>query len=445
MRSVLTSLLISMLLIMVCSDSAISQTHSIYGNIRVVGRTELFDVSVWIDAHNITQTHENGKYQLDDVPDGIHSVYAWYENCLVKKIGTVTIDGFDVVNVDGELFMRDFQQDGRINLHDMRTLLDHFMQTPDSLGWDHRFDIYEDQVIDSLDLALLAEHWREKSDSETPPWQVEITEPNQATVWHFIDEDLPVRWETGNLGFMVSIELYKGDSRFASIGSSTENDGEFLFSELPGDILEGDDYRIRIANEVSGETYSEYFTIDNSMMIFEPNSQTRWCRARENVPIRWHPGRVAEDVSIVLMMDSMVVDTIVHSTLNDGYYEEYDISPSFSVNGEYSIIISAESGVSLQSEVFRVIYSIDVWTQYAGDLDIVWTICSGPYSPISVMVYKGEELVQTLIDGGSQSSERGYYYIQAIYWSRGTYRVLVRNDDYPDLYFGWSESFHVGQ
>lgn len=350
--------IIAAMLIVVSTAPGFSQTNSIIGEIEVIGRSELAGVTVWVDSVHVTLTNSTGHYQID-VPDGTYTVYAWAENCLAGKIGTVMVSGDDVTGVDGELFAGDLFSDGIIDLHDLRVLLDHFNETPDSSGWDEDCDILIDQVIDSLDLDLLSSRWKETADSQLPDWP------------------------------------------------------------------------------------------EDPIQIFLPDSETTWFIGEQNVSIEWYPGFEAGDVSIFLMTYATIMDTISAGTANDGLFDEYDVPLFLPAGGGYRVEIRTATGNVAASVNFGIrqmltVYDPDstsVWRPGTGG-HVQWWNRAGLTSPVSVYLYKGEELRYTIVEGLPSVQPWYFWSVPADIESGGDYRVMARYDDLPQI-FDFSDNFDI--
>lgn len=431
---------------------ALSQTNSIIGQIDVVGRSDPGGVTVWVDSVRVTETYPTGYYRID-VPAGTYTVHAWDDYCLARIIGTVTVIDRNVTGVDGELFAGDLLPDGRIDLHDVRVLLNHYMETPDSSGWDERCDIHTDQVIDSLDIELMASRWRESADSRLPDWPdepLEVVEPDGSTIWNIVgQENLPIRWISAYLGGEVSIDLYRWGEKVATIAESTENDGEFILSELPAGLQAGDSYQVHVFKSEESQDFSESFSLEDPMLIYLPDSETTWFLGEQDVSIEWHPGYETGNVSIFLMTWDTIVDTIAASTANDGLFEDYDVPLSLTANGGYRVEIVTGTGTVAKSDNFGIRQMITV---YYPDSTSVWrpgttygVQCwnrAGLTSTISLYLYKGEELRYTIVEGMPYNQYTFIWVVPGDIESGGDYRVMARYDDLPEI-FDLSDYFDI--
>jgi photosystem II stability/assembly factor-like uncharacterized protein len=418
--------------------SARAQEGSIYGTVNIEGSTDWSGITVWVDNQHITKTDGYGRYQIDGLEDGPYTVSAWKENCLASVIGRVTVSGLPVVGVNGMLFAGDVVNDGRINLRDVRLLLDHLHETPDSSGWDGRLDIIHDGVIDSLDVALLALRWRWTADSNKPLWPMEVWEPGEATVWNFGQTDIPIRWYTGNFGGEVSISLYRWTGEVSVLAETTPNDGEYLLPSLPGGLETGGGYKVLVRLDEDNEAYSSPFYIENSMIVIRPDEETTWFLGERDVAVEWNPGPATGEIAILLMTYDTVVDTIARATPNDGIFDEYDVPPGLEPRGGYRVELVTADGYHVSGENFDIrnaleIYnpdSTDYWWpgSYAG---INWWNRAGWTSPVSLYLYKGEEQRYTIVEGRQYDREFYDWTTPADAETGADYRVKAVYDEFP--------------
>ncbi len=152
---------------------------------------------------------------------------------------------------------------------------------------------------------------------ETSP-NIIIRNPSSSTT-AYTDTTLEIRWKT-NFGAWVNIELYKGNSFKSTLLYNTYNDG-YASAYIPEDYSEGDDYKIKITDESSGEfDFSEQFSIKHPKIevlypfegdIYIPHS-TR--------SIIWQSSGINSKVSIELYLNSVKILQISNETSNDGEF-----------------------------------------------------------------------------------------------------------------------------
>jgi len=91
-----------------------------------------------------------------------------------------------------------------------------------------------------------------------------VTEPNAGTRWAVGQRNVPIYWDTGELGGNVSITLYRHVSSayvlVDTIAGSTPNDGSFSDYAVPADVASGS-YRVRVFYSNDYDDYSPTFSI----------------------------------------------------------------------------------------------------------------------------------------------------------------------------------------
>jgi hypothetical protein len=96
--------------------------------------------------------------------------------------------------------------------------------------------------------------------------KVKVLVPLSTTVWR-TGSTQTIEW-TDNIDENVNIELYKGTVLQQTIITNTESDGIYLWN-LPTNLIEGLDYRIKVVSSLSSTIYAEsdYFSIGKGPYI----------------------------------------------------------------------------------------------------------------------------------------------------------------------------------
>ena len=181
--------------------------------------------------------------------------------------------------------------------------------------------------------------------------ELNVIQPNASTKWTQGQTNVPIRWDTGNLGGSVSIVLYQGSALAATIASSTTNDGSHDTYDVPSNLTVGTNYRVRITSTSNAAKYdySDYFSVQaasSNIQVTQPNASTRWTQGQTNVPIRWDTGNLGGSVSIVLYRGSALAATIASSTTNDGSHDTYDVPSNLTVGTNYRVRITSTSNAA---------------------------------------------------------------------------------------------------
>ncbi len=109
---------------------------------------------------------------------------------------------------------------------------------------------------------------------------ITVTEPNSSTLWTKAATNRMIAWEypeTGKTdeslsGDSVTILLYKGAVLVDVLAPSIPNTGEWIFADsLPTSWASGSDYIIFIGDNLSNYGWGDFFEIDNSLGIEEPD------------------------------------------------------------------------------------------------------------------------------------------------------------------------------
>ncbi len=93
-----------------------------------------------------------------------------------------------------------------------------------------------------------------------------VSAPDSSTTWHTGQINTVVQWQPLE-GTTVSIEIWKNGAKLDEFRECTTNDGEFTRTdEIPGTWGNGNDFQIKIIDEISGEGFSEIFSISPSLL-----------------------------------------------------------------------------------------------------------------------------------------------------------------------------------
>lgn len=451
MRCVAAAIILTALSALV-SHSILPQGHSISGRISVEGRGHNYGVIVWVDTQHMATTDSTGDYELGGLDDGEYRVMAWSPCCLVSVLDTVQISGADAVDVDGGLFAGDLNDDNKINLYDAGLILQAYGATPDSAAWDEFLDISGNGLIDSLDIAVLSGHWKERGDCCKPLTNVQVNDP---LAWYLNQQDVEITWNTGFLMGEVSITLHRGANPVLlvdTIAESTDNDGFYTYC-VPGDLPTGNDYRIKIYYDESYYDYSDAFSIKKYVYV-EPDDAT-WYPGQQDVPVRVNCACPGGFVTTMVYKGDTPVDTISTREFSSWacypgqYIGEvafyYDVPAEFDVGSDYRVeayiddYYNDTAGVEVYEPDFEVTLpdSLTVWRQGRG-----YTICwdTGDLGgDVSFYLYKGDVPVDTITE--STPNDNFFNYVVPSELPLGDdYRVYMYHNE---LCSDFSDTFSV--
>lgn len=439
------------------APTSMTQTYSISGRILVKCRGNHDGVIVWTDQDHKTETDAQGDYEIAGLADGEFVVRAWSKNCLARIVDTIQISGAAVTGVNDTLFAGDVTEDGRINLLDAGAILAAYQATPDSAAWDAVLDIDGSGVIDSLDIAALMVHWKERSDSPLPPMDIVVTEPGANTTWYLGARDVPIYWETGNLGGEMSLSLFRGDELIEWIIYATPNDGSHTAFDVPTNLEPGTDYRVRVYYSQKYHAFSDYFEIRHYFDVTEPASSTVWYLNEQNVSIVWEdPGDLDGDVSIILYRDDVQAGVISNATPNDGSYTDYDVPPDLSPGFDYWVSVFHDGGhfgysdrFEIRSDDIVVIEPDSATTWYLGARDVPTRWETGKLGGnVSIVFLRGNDKIATIASPTPNDGAYDEYDVPADLTPASNYRIWIHRDaghyDYSD-YFGVQPHFVISE
>jgi hypothetical protein len=205
----------------------------------------------------------------------------------------------------------------------------------------------------------------------------------------------------------VKIELYKGGDFQETIEPSTENDGNYTWTQVNPSLADGSDYKVRITAASAPGIYdeSDNFTIEEkSITVTEPASSTIWTKGY-SADITWAYTGTISDVQIDLYKTGTFQETIESSTTNDGNYTWVQVNPSLTDGSDYQVRISwvSDTGVYGESENFTIEEkSITVTDPTSGTIwtkglaaDISWT-STGTIDDVQIDLYKGAIFQETI-------------------------------------------------
>ena len=147
-----------------------------------------------------------------------------------------------------------------------------------------------------------------------------VTNPSSSTAV-FTESDLLVEWESKSMSELLRIELYKGATFLATLEPSTLNNGA-EFCQIPENLEDGADYRIKITGQTSGEyDFSEEFTIYKRQIIVSSPYTTHILIPHTTRVIEWFSRGTSSKVRIDLYLNSTFLLEITNETENDFYFK----------------------------------------------------------------------------------------------------------------------------
>ena len=190
------------------------------------------------------------------------------------------------------------------------------------------------------------------------PKSLTITQPDTNSAY-IAGSTQDLQWDSTGSISNIKVELYKGNSLFSNIYSTTSNDGTESWT-LPLSCSTDDDYRIKITDTSTSSVYdySDYFIIyaagQKAIKIIEPSLSSLFVAGTTRSLI-WNSTGPINDVKIELFKNDFYNQTIYSSTFNDGN-ELWAIPLNCTKADNYKIKISDISNSSVYdfSENFTI-------------------------------------------------------------------------------------------
>ena len=180
-----------------------------------------------------------------------------------------------------------------------------------------------------------------------------VTTPNGGQKWT-TGKKYTIKWDKGNAGTFVKIELLKSGKAYKTIKAKTKNDGRHRW-KVPSSVKTGSAYRIKVTS-VSKKTVKDQsnknFTITkagttttgdgDTVKIVAPNGTEVLTRGMM-FPIRWDKGD--GKVKIELLEGGQSVLRITASAPNDGAFD-WTIPSTLATGSNYKIRITSTTDSS---------------------------------------------------------------------------------------------------
>jgi len=173
-----------------------------------------------------------------------------------------------------------------------------------------------------------------------------------------------------------------------------------------------------------------------NFQIIVPNSTNSWMQDQQDVQIQWVTGGLAGDVKLELFKGNTLSTTIINSTSNDGDYSTFDVPSNQTPGIDYRIKITSIQNSSKYdySDYFEIKGSgiikitkpeaATVWFQSQQDVIIEWET-GGLAGNVSIQLYKGASLNNTIISSTQNDGEYSLYDVSTTQSPGTDYRVKV--------------------
>lgn len=152
---------------------------------------------------------------------------------------------------------------------------------------------------------------------DTRPASIEVTRPWSSKKYNIGESD-SIKWNSINAGSSVKIELYKGDSLYEVLYSSTTNDGTQSWT-VPNSCPGGSDYQIKISSlSTSAYDFSDYFTINHYYIEVTRPTNESVIIPRTYCLIEWNASISADGLDIYLYLNSTEIQKLWTNHDNNG-------------------------------------------------------------------------------------------------------------------------------
>ena len=189
-----------------------------------------------------------------------------------------------------------------------------------------------------------------------PVWSagtLKVTTPNGGQKWTTGNKYI-IKWDKGNAGASVKIQLLNSGKAYKTIKAKTKNDGKYRW-KVPSSVKTGSAYKIKVTS-VSKKTVKDQsnknFTITkasttttgdgDTVKIVAPNGTEVLTRGMM-FPIRWDKGD--GKVKIELLKSGKAYKTIKTRTNNDGAFD-WKVPSSVKTGSAYKIRITSTTDSS---------------------------------------------------------------------------------------------------
>ena len=210
---------------------------------------------------------------------------------------------------------------------------------------------YTVQLIDEYgDFGISAEFTIEESNGAEI---ISVNTPTSSTEWEHFEVNTVVEWSYPallNLSLLqpisydeVTIDLYKNGTFTGSFsGGTVANNFSYTRADgIPAIWTPGNDYQIRVEDDLGNFGWSEDFTINaaDAFTFNNPVSSTTWMHYASDVAIEWDYAS-SDSVQIVLTKSQVPVDTLSNGMIdNTGSFTLPEVSDDLTPGTDYQIYI----------------------------------------------------------------------------------------------------------
>jgi len=182
---------------------------------------------------------------------------------------------------------------------------------------------------------------------------LKVTSPNGKEKWK-TKKKYTIKWDKGNAGAHVKIQLLKSNKHYRWVSKKTKNDGKHLW-KVPASLVTGSAYKIKITstkNKKVLDKSNKNFSItkssvakaatqaaSKSIAVTTPNAGQAWTVGK-NYVIKWGKGNAGAHVKIQLLKSNKHYRWITKKTKNDGKHP-WKVPASVATGSAYKIKVTS--------------------------------------------------------------------------------------------------------
>jgi hypothetical protein len=289
---------------------------------------------------------------------------------------------------------------------------------------------------------------------DTRPASIEVTRPWSSKTYNIGESDL-IKWNSINAGSSVKIELYKGNSLYEELYSSTSNDGEQSWT-VPISCPAGSDYQIKVSSlSTSAYDYSDYFGINHYYIQVTLPTNESVIIPRTYCKIEWEASVPSGEVNLYLYLNSDKIQDLWIGNDNTGtHFWNVGTYLGNTPSSNYRIKIEDkwDRDIFGFSDFFTIIETrhITITTPSSGSsympnnlLNITWTT-NTPCETVEIVLEKNRlngEYVKTIDSAATNSGNYSWLIPSDLPYSDKYYLIIRATDG---SCFDYSYDFVIG-
>jgi len=264
------------------------------------------------------------------------------------------------------------------------------------------------------------------SDSEAKPNYINVqqgsfinvTSPNGGEDWELGTTET-ILWTSGNAGNYVKIELFRNNSFYQTIATSTGNDGTYNWN-IPSNYIESDYYKIKISSTSNTTIYdysTNYFTLSSSTPAYVEIGSgitawgypfyTSWCKARSQIIYLSNEIGTSGTINSVAVYVTVIPGQVMYN---------------FTIRMKHTSISSYNPGVTNQFDNTGYVFCLNTTLSVT---NTGWVLI--PLTTPFTYIYPNNLIVDVTYNNSSYSTSG-----ESRYTETGIYRMLHYNSDTGD-------------